>query len=84
MFKRSPPPRIVPFVYEIMGKNIVEPGGSQRTIWRMRFAYWISKTTNTHSEYVITYCFSMAKMVMRTRLNVTCIACLEFSNYKSD
>jgi hypothetical protein len=58
-------------VYELMGKNNVEPGGSQMTIWRMRIAYWISKTTNTHSEYVITYYFSTAKMVKRTRLNVT-------------
>jgi len=73
-------------VYEITGKNIVEPGRSQTTIWRMRIAYWISKTTNTHSEHVITHCFSTAKMVMRTRLNLryTCIACLDFSNYKSD
>ena len=23
------------------------------TIWRMRIAFWISKDTNTHSEYVI-------------------------------
>jgi hypothetical protein len=23
------------------------------TVWRMRFACWIAKATNTHSEYVI-------------------------------
>jgi hypothetical protein len=44
-------------------------------IWRMRFACWITKATDTHSEYVIgpTYCFSTATMVSRTRLNVTFI-----------
>jgi hypothetical protein len=36
-----------------MGKNTVEPGRPQMTIWRKRIEYCISKTTNTHSEYVI-------------------------------
>ena len=36
-------------VYEIMWKNMVEPDRPQ-IIWRMRFAYWINKATNTHSE----------------------------------
>jgi hypothetical protein len=27
------------------------------TIWRMRFACWITKATNTHSEYVILIAF---------------------------
>ena len=40
-------------VYEIMWKNIVERGRPQMTIWRMRFACWITKATNTHSAYVI-------------------------------
>ena len=40
-------------VYEIMCKNNVEPGRPQKTIWHMRFARWITKATNTHSEYVI-------------------------------
>jgi len=31
---------------------------------RMRFARWIPKATNTHSEYVIVYCFSIATMVV--------------------
>jgi hypothetical protein len=37
----------------IMWKNIVEPGRSQRKIWRMRIACWITKVTKAHSEYVI-------------------------------
>ena len=37
----------------------------------MSIAGWIPKATNTHSEYVITYFFSSATMVARTRLNIT-------------
>jgi len=44
-------------VYEIMWKNAVEPGRSQTTIWRMRIAYWITRATETHSEYVILIAF---------------------------
>ena len=40
-------------VYEIRWKNTVHPDRSQMTIWRTRIASWITKTTNTHSEYVI-------------------------------
>jgi hypothetical protein len=40
-------------VNEIMWKNIVQPGGPQMTIWRMRYACWIPKITNTHPECVI-------------------------------
>jgi len=39
-------------VYEITGKNIVERRRPQMTIWLMRFACWIPKATNTHSEVV--------------------------------
>jgi len=36
-----------------MGKNFVERGRQQMTLWRMRLARWITKATDTHSEYVI-------------------------------
>ena len=39
-------------VYEIMSKNIVEPGWPQTTIWRKRIACWIPKATNTHTQDV--------------------------------
>jgi hypothetical protein len=42
-------------------------------IWRMRFACWITKATDTHSEYVI---LSTATVVTRTRLNVNVIRTL--------
>jgi len=35
-----------------MWKNI-QPGRPQMTIWHMCIARWISKVTNTHSDYVI-------------------------------
>jgi len=40
-------------IYEIMWKNIVELDRPQMTVWHMRFAYRITKTTNTYWEYVI-------------------------------
>jgi hypothetical protein len=49
-------------------------------IRRMRFAGWITKATNTHSEYVIHIAFTR-KLVTRTRLNITsyvhCLSCSE-------
>ena len=39
-------------VYDIMWKSTVERGKPQMTIRRMRNARWITKATNTHSEYV--------------------------------
>jgi len=35
-------------VYEIMWKNIVEPGRPQMTIWCTRIAFWILNSTNIH------------------------------------
>jgi hypothetical protein len=49
----------IPAVYEIMWKYIVERGSTQLTIWRMRIACWITKATNTHSEYVILTAFQL-------------------------
>jgi hypothetical protein len=44
------------------------------------FECWITKATDTHSEYVILNGFSTAKMVTRTCLSVTlyvfCLCCL--------
>ena len=34
-------------VYEIMWRNIVEAGGLEMTIWRMRFACWVPKATHS-------------------------------------
>jgi hypothetical protein len=34
-------------------KNTVEPDRPQITVWQMSTACWITKATDTHSEYVI-------------------------------
>jgi hypothetical protein len=58
-------------VYEIMWKNMIERCRPQVTIWRMRIACWINKTTNTRD----TYWFSTATVVARTRLDITSYVC---------
>jgi hypothetical protein len=63
MFEPPPPPENHA-VYEIMWKNILEPGGPQMTIWRMRLECWIYETTNTH-RLINTYCFSTPTKVAR-------------------
>ena len=39
-------------VHEIMWKNVAQPVRPQMNIWRMRFACWAAKATDTHSEHV--------------------------------
>jgi hypothetical protein len=38
-------------VYEIMWKNMAEPDRPQMVVQHMRYACWISKATDTYSEY---------------------------------
>jgi hypothetical protein len=40
-------------IYDVIGKNTVELGRQQMTIWRMRIECWIPNATNTHPEYAI-------------------------------
>jgi hypothetical protein len=46
------------------------------TIWRLCFACWINKANRHTLEICNTYCFSMARMDMRTLLNITIIRAL--------
>jgi hypothetical protein len=46
-------------VFEVKWKNTVEPDRPQMTIWRMRIACWITKATDTTSEYVILSAFPL-------------------------
>ena len=41
---------IIHYFYEIMLKNIVQPGRPPLTKWRVRFPGWVPKVTNTNSE----------------------------------
>jgi len=65
-------------IYEKMWKNTVEREKPQVTIWRMRIAYWITKATNTHSEYVILITFPLQQWLHQqvSILHYTYIACL--------
>ena len=35
------------------------------TVWRLRIACWITKATNTQSQYILRFAFSTATMVAR-------------------
>ena len=61
-----------------MWKNIVEPGTTQMTIWRMCVVCWIIKATNTHSEYVVLIAFPLQQRLheRNSMLGYTYIACL--------
>ena len=57
-------------VYEVKWKNIVEPRRPQMTIFCTRIACWISKSTNTHSEYVILIAFPLQQW-LREQANMS-------------
>jgi len=40
-------------VYEIMWNNMIQPDSPQMTVVCMFIACWVTKATNTHSEYVL-------------------------------
>ena len=48
---------------------MVQWGRPQMTVWRMRFACRITKTTNTHLEYVILIAFPLQQW-LRERASV--------------
>jgi len=72
----APPPR-ESAVCEVMWKNFIEPDRQQMTIWRMRFACWITKAAHTlslcniHCLYTTTMVYDRASM-----LNYTYSACI--------
>jgi len=57
-------------IFKIVWKNIVERGRPHMTIWRMRFACWVTKATNTYSEYVNTCCFFSLQKWFRERASL--------------
>ena len=63
--------------YEIMWKNIVQPDKPQMATWRMPIVCWITKATNTHSEYVILTAFPPQQWLHEraSMLRLTYIAC---------
>jgi hypothetical protein len=71
-------------VYEIIRKNIVEPGRPKMTIWRMRIVCWITKATNTLSEYVILVSFPLQQWLQESTslFCYTYIDCLVIGYWK--
>jgi len=70
-------------VYEIMWKNMVEPDITDgNIIRRMCFACWITKVTDTHSEYIILFAFARQQMFTRTRLSVRFVRKLHCLSYR--
>jgi len=51
-----------------MGKNIVEPDMPQMALWRMPFACWTTKVTDTHSECVIRIAFPLQQWLYERAL----------------
>jgi hypothetical protein len=48
------------YIYEIMCKNIAEPGRPQiLAAWCLRITRWLRKSTNTNPEYAIFTVFSL-------------------------
>ena len=69
-------------LYEVEWKNTVEPGRLYVTIWRMRFACWVTKARNTHSEYVILTTFPLQQRLQEhaSVLHYTYTPCLVVLN----
>ena len=61
-----------------MWKNRVESNRPQMTIRRMRFACWITKATDTQSDYVMPIAFPRQQWLCEraSMLRYTYIACL--------
>jgi hypothetical protein len=69
-------PKILPLWDNVEKYGTARQATDDNIIGRMRFACWITKATDTHSEYGNTSCFSTAKMVTRTHLNIMFIRTL--------
>jgi hypothetical protein len=67
-----------PAIYDIMWKNIVQPDSPLMTVCRMRIACWITKSTDTHSEYVALISFPLQQRLheLAAMSRYTYVACL--------
>jgi hypothetical protein len=69
------------FVYSIMWKHvIVEPDRPHMTIWRMCFAWWIAKTTDTQSGLSLFHGYDSSANAPQYYVS-TYIACLVYINF---
>jgi len=67
-------------VYEITWTNVVEPNRPQIISWSMHIECWITKATNTHSEYVIGFliAFPLPKWFHKHPTPYKYIQCLSY------
>jgi hypothetical protein len=67
-------------ICEVMLKNNVQPDWSQITIWHTHIACWITKATDTYSEFLILIASPLQRWLSETHLNVTlyvsCLSCI--------
>ena len=65
-------------VFGVMGKNIEVPDRLQMAVRSMPIARWITKATNTNSDYVIFIAFPVQQWLGERTLvlHYACIACL--------
>ena len=63
-------------------KNMLEPDRPQMKIRRMRIEYWITKATDTHSEYIILISFPLLQWLRERasilRLYTHCLSCYQY------
>ena len=73
-------------VFKIIWKNLVEPDRRQMTVWCMGVACWITKATDTHSEYVILIVFLRQQVSRKSApvVGYTYISCLVLPNIEED
>jgi hypothetical protein len=57
-------------VYETMWKNVVLPNRPQRTMWRTGIVYWIPKTKNMPSKYIILLVFPLKQWLDERATNL--------------
>jgi len=62
-------------VCEIIQKSAVQPSRPQITVWRMRIAYWLRSSTNTHSEYVLRFVFPLEHWLREHAPLLCCAYC---------
>jgi hypothetical protein len=61
-------------VYEIMWENILRAGQAtdDNITWRMRFACWITKATDTHSKYVMRIALAQQQLLLKRASTLGC------------
>jgi hypothetical protein len=68
-------PKIVPFMRYVEKYVTARQPTDDNIIRRMRFACWITKATDTHSEYVILIAFPRQQWLRELSSMLHCLSC---------